>query len=177
MKINLRYVWIAAVAALPFFGSCSGGQSATGKEQSNTAQDNHPAFKDSAFSMAYTQYLLLKDALVASDAAEATRTATALSAALKSVPNAAAADAEATRISIAENIEAQRTAFTTLSNELISLAKAQELSAGKVFVAYCPMANNNTGGYWLSNEEAIRNPYFGDKMLKCGEVKETLEGK
>jgi Cu(I)/Ag(I) efflux system membrane fusion protein len=39
------------------------------------------------------------------------------------------------------------------------------------------MADNDTGGYWLSTEEQIMNPYFGDMMLHCGEVSETLEMK
>ncbi len=37
------------------------------------------------------------------------------------------------------------------------------------------MADNNNGAYWLSKEEQILNPYFGDAMLKCGEVKQTIE--
>ena len=37
------------------------------------------------------------------------------------------------------------------------------------------MAFDNTGGYWLSNSKEVRNPYFGNSMLKCGEVKETIQ--
>ena len=36
------------------------------------------------------------------------------------------------------------------------------------------MANDDKGGYWLSIEKEIKNPYFGSKMLKCGEVKGTI---
>jgi hypothetical protein len=46
---------------------------------------------------------------------------------------------------------------------------------GSVYVAYCPMANNNEGANWLSNDKEIKNPYFGDKMLRCGSVKETIQ--
>ena len=28
---------------------------------------------------------------------------------------------------------------------------------------------------WLSSADSIMNPYFGKKMLTCGEVKETLK--
>ena len=35
------------------------------------------------------------------------------------------------------------------------------------------MAFDNKGGYWLSETEDIRNPYFGASMLSCGEVKQT----
>jgi hypothetical protein len=36
------------------------------------------------------------------------------------------------------------------------------------------MAFNNTGGYWLSNSKEIRNPFFGDKMLKCGRIEKEI---
>ena len=49
------------------------------------------------------------------------------------------------------------------------------IATGKLYYQYCPMAFNNKGAYWLSNEEAIRNPYFGDKMLKCGLVERDIE--
>ena len=39
---------------------------------------------------------------------------------------------------------------------------------------FCPMALGNKGAYWLSDKKPIRNPYFGDAMLTCGETKETL---
>ena len=45
----------------------------------------------------------------------------------------------------------------------------------KVFVAFCPMADSNKGAYWLSIEKKVINPYFGNKMLTCGEVKQVIE--
>jgi hypothetical protein len=36
------------------------------------------------------------------------------------------------------------------------------------------MAKNNEGAFWLSASDQIRNPYFGDKMLKCGSVEEEI---
>jgi len=27
---------------------------------------------------------------------------------------------------------------------------------------------------WLSNEKAIKNPYYGSQMLTCGKVVETI---
>jgi len=49
------------------------------------------------------------------------------------------------------------------------------LGGTEAFYDYCPMAFNNEGAYWLSDQAAIRNPYFGDAMLTCGTVKETLK--
>jgi len=37
------------------------------------------------------------------------------------------------------------------------------------------MADDNKGGYWLSTEKKIKNPYFGSKMIKCGKVKEIIK--
>ena len=37
------------------------------------------------------------------------------------------------------------------------------------------MADNDNGAYWLSKEEKVINPYFGDAMLKCGSVKQVIE--
>jgi hypothetical protein len=36
------------------------------------------------------------------------------------------------------------------------------------------MAFDNKGAHWLSNNPEIKNPYFGKKMLECGEVTDTL---
>jgi membrane fusion protein, copper/silver efflux system len=37
------------------------------------------------------------------------------------------------------------------------------------------MANGDQGAYWFSAEKEIRNPYFGDMMLSCGETRETIK--
>jgi hypothetical protein len=36
------------------------------------------------------------------------------------------------------------------------------------------MAFDDKGAYWLSEMKEIRNPYFGDRMLKCGETREMM---
>ena len=38
-------------------------------------------------------------------------------------------------------------------------------------VAYCPMAFDNKGAEWLQRGTKINNPYFGDAMLRCGEIR------
>ena len=37
------------------------------------------------------------------------------------------------------------------------------------------MAFNDAGAYWLSAASDIKNPYFGKKMLTCGEVKDSID--
>lgn len=44
-----------------------------------------------------------------------------------------------------------------------------------LYVQFCPMASNQEGGYWLSEEKEIINPYMEESMRDCGETKGTLE--
>ena len=72
-----------------------------------------------------------------------------------------------------ETIEEQRNQFRVLSNHLILVIELFGIEE-TAYKQYCPMANSDKGAYWLSKEEKILNPYFGDEMLKCGEVKQVI---
>jgi len=72
------------------------------------------------------------------------------------------------------DMELQRKAFKPFNEVLIASIKSLGTGEEKIYIQYCPMADNDTGGYWLSLEEKIMNPYFGDMMLHCGEVTDTL---
>ncbi|WP_461150798.1 DUF3347 domain-containing protein [Spirosoma pulveris] len=131
---------------------------------------------------ALSAYYRVKDALVATDAAKAKMAATALVAALGKVDAArlsamdkkalATAKAKAASISGTANVDVQRTQFEALSTSMIALAKATK--PAKTYVQYCPMAAEGKGAFWLSDKREVRNPYYGDKMLKCGSVKEEI---
>jgi hypothetical protein len=72
--------------------------------------------------------------------------------------------AAATKLSKAKKIEAAREAFKELSRPMamwVSMSKPAGLS-----VIFCSMAR----GSWIQKDTRIRNPYYGAKMLKCGEV-------
>ncbi|MFT6921289.1 MAG: Cu(I)/Ag(I) efflux system membrane fusion protein [Crocinitomicaceae bacterium] len=75
------------------------------------------------------------------------------------------------------DVEQQRDSFDELSNTTIRVAQAYELYEEQYLIQYCPMANDNDGAYWLSKQAQILNPYYGDKMLKCGETKDTIQKK
>jgi membrane fusion protein, copper/silver efflux system len=75
------------------------------------------------------------------------------------------------------DLEQQRVYFESVSNRLIESVEMFGLTLDEVYVAYCPMAFDNKGAYWLSEFKEIRNPYFGDAMLKCGEVRQTFTKK
>lgn len=72
-----------------------------------------------------------------------------------------------------KELEKQRDHFTVITKNTYALVKAVDTEQA-LYYQYCPMAFNNNGGYWLSAQQEIRNPYFGDKMLKCGSVTESL---
>lgn len=74
----------------------------------------------------------------------------------------------AQRIEVSKDIESQRLAFETLSNILIEWVTHIEMGAQVMYVQHCPMAFDDQGADWISYEEGIKNPYFGDRMLKCG---------
>jgi len=136
---------------------------------------NMAMFKDAKLGIVYGHYIHLKNALVASNSGEAQKGATELQKALKEVKGSDAAIEAATKLAGAADLKEQRKVFSSLSNEMATLVKGGKLSSGSLYLEYCPMANNNTGAYWLSNEKEIKNPYFGDRMLKCGSVKETIQ--
>lgn len=133
--------------------------------------------RDTSINQAYKCYEELKDVLVSSNASEARIAAAELGAALRKVNGAESTAVLADKIAASTDLSEQRSSFTALSNDVITLFKQSELTSGSIYVQYCPMANEGEGGYWLSSKEEIMNPYYGDEMLHCGEVKETIAKK
>ncbi len=82
--------------------------------------------------------------------------------------------ASANAIAYTFEIAEQRDHFKHLSAHMISSIQLFGIDQ-KVYSNYCPMADSNKGAYWLSLEKEIRNPYYGEAMLTCGEVKATLQ--
>lgn len=136
----------------------------------------------------FASYVLMKEAFVATDAAKTKEEAAKLAAALQKVDMNLLTGAAHTdwmayvrgmenaikEIQATDDIEAQRKSFSNLSDNLYKSIKAYGLGGVSAYYEYCPMAFDNTGAYWLSDNSTVRNPYFGDKMLSCGKVAETL---
>ena len=72
-------------------------------------------------------------------------------------------------------LEAKRKEFEMINDALWSLTRTVRYDGEKVYYQYCPMAFNNKGAYWLSNQATIRNPYFGAEMLECGKIEDSLD--
>ncbi|SHM87236.1 Protein of unknown function [Cyclobacterium lianum] len=105
--------------------------------KTNTEHDE-PLFKNKALGTAYSHYLALKDALVASNQQEARKGAGVLSNALNDVQKAENALAEAKKVAQATTLERQRKAFTGLSNEMAVLVKGAEMSSGRTLPGILP---------------------------------------
>jgi len=133
--------------------------------------------KDANSDLAYNQYLHLKDVLVLSDSTQAQTAAKDLAITLRKINGCENTAIMANKIASGLSLKDQRVNFTSLSADMIDMFKHADITSGSMFVQYCPMANDGDGGYWLSSETEIRNPYYGDEMLNCGEVKETISKK
>jgi len=64
----------------------------------------------------------------------------------------------------------QRKNFKDLSESMISIVENFGLNQ-KIMIQHCPMADAN----WMSTYNTIRNPYFGDKDLSCGETTKIIK--
>ncbi|MEP2770633.1 MAG: DUF3347 domain-containing protein [Fulvivirga sp.] len=124
-------------------------------------------------------YLEMKDALVKSSAEVAKNAAEEIKNILNDNADSKLLSGiltDADNIIEADEVEQIREHFDDMSKNVYELVKANNPDM-TVYKQYCPMAFDNQGAFWLSSEEEIRNPYFGDKMLKCGKVQETVASK
>ncbi|MBK7763692.1 MAG: DUF3347 domain-containing protein [Bacteroidetes bacterium] len=144
--------------------------------------------KSNSIQVIYTNYLLLKDALVKTNANTAKKYASDL---LKSVESSDMSTMETkvhtefmkvmnnlvkqTRlIANSTNIEKQRSTFSIVSKDMYAILKVSNPDK-PVYYQHCPMYNDGKGANWLSAEKEIKNPYYGSQMLNCGSVQETIK--
>ena len=136
------------------------------------------------------EYIILKDALVKDDAVFAQKQAKSIKNALNKVDMLLllgdahnvwmkalkSINKNITIIESNSNIVAQRNAFGLLSkdlSEVIDMLGVETANGKSLYLEFCPMADDNKGSFWLSYDKEIANPYFGQSMLTCGEVKKT----
>lgn len=74
----------------------------------------------------------------------------------------------------AGKIEHQREHFSMMSEDVYDLAKAFG-SGIPLYHIHCSMYNEGKGAMWLSESNQIKNPYYGSKMIKCGDVMEKIK--
>jgi len=78
-------------------------------------------------------------------------------------------------VEAAEGIEPVRAQFALLSETITAALTRFGVAEGRLYKAWCPMAFDNRGASWIQSGEEISNPYFGETMLRCGEIKEVLK--
>lgn len=123
-----------------------------------------------------TAYLEIKNALVQTDGEQASVAAAKLVETLADSQEKLVADIrfDAEHIVETKTPKHQRDHFNSLSDNVYALIKETQANDAVIYRQYCPMAFDNKGAFWLSAEKEVNNPYFGDMMLHCGSVKETL---
>lgn len=183
----------AQLAGKPSMMNPPGGAANTGHQHGGVATEGAVAISQetkAAIRKLFGIYFALKDALVKGDSAAAARQARALKTAFEKTEmslfsgpahdhwmNHSRTAAESLKkLADTKDVDEARRHFKPLSGQMVALAKAFGPFGGEtIYVQHCPMADDNAGADWLSLDREIRNPYFGNKMLKCGSVTETIQ--
>ena len=129
--------------------------------------------KDASLNALYGQYQELTKALISGDERAATVASNALAAGAQQLKETAVAKM-ASEITTASGLEAKRALFAGLSNDMIAKVKKAGIQQGTLYVDFCPMALNDKGAHWLSAEKEVKNPYFGEQMMNCGNVEDSI---
>ncbi|KXX69057.1 efflux RND transporter periplasmic adaptor subunit [Flammeovirga sp. SJP92] len=144
----------------------------------------------SQLQQAFQAYILMKDALVASDDDKAKELLGDFSEKLDLVQmkelkgeahhywmkKSKTLKEDVLAMQKADNIDTRRRYLVSVSKLLADVITRLGLPSNeKVFLLYCPMANHDQGASWLSTTKDVLNPYYGDMMLKCGEMKREIQ--
>lgn len=166
----MKSIKLLMAAAIILFASIANAQTSTGINKVLNA------------------YIQLKDALVKSDGALSSNTSQTLLTAIQDVNMSelnsdthaqwmkvvSELKEDSEHISETKEISHQREHFMSLSKNLYSVLKLSK-SETPVYYQFCPMANKGKGANWLSLENKVKNPYYGNQMLTCGRVVETIQ--
>lgn len=133
-------------------------------------------------------YIVLKDALVKTDSKSAATAAFQLLIKIDAVKTDEISEKAAAvwlnvvtemkvktkAISDSKTIDIQRSHFDELSVSFHDFVV--ELHTGiTLYYQHCPMANDGQGANWISKENTVKNPYYGNVMLNCGKTIETIK--
>lgn len=194
----------AQLAGKPSMMNPEGGPAMTGHNHGSMgnapagSEDGHSAHKQDitigtkakkALKPVIDAYLEMKDALVNDNASKAQANAKKLKQELGKInmalftgeahnvwmKHSSALESAAGKASATEDIKKVREHFIEISSQLKMLTKTFKPYDQTLYVQFCPMADNNKGADWLSLESEIKNPYFGEAMLGCGEVEDSIK--
>ncbi|MGZ5253807.1 MAG: DUF3347 domain-containing protein [Flavitalea sp.] len=131
----------------------------------------HTAFAQNTNTI-LSKYYSVKNALVSSDFKAASEAINDLQKTIRSESSFKQKDElneAVNKLAMAGTLEKQRAVFNDVSTTMWQIIKSTDQVSQPVYYQYCPMKK----AYWLSNEVAIKNPYYGSSMLTCGKVAET----
>jgi Cu(I)/Ag(I) efflux system membrane fusion protein len=138
-----------------------------------------------AFQAALKPYFKMKDAFIASEASQVSALAKTTLEKMKAIEVSGLGKIENSHLSksiemlgaISSNsdVKKQRAQLVVLNENLVALAMNIKSPLETLYVQKCPMANSNKGAIWLSMDEEIKNPYYGDAMLTCGSVIDSIK--
>lgn len=184
-----------AIAALAILTSCGGSSENTPAEEAKKDEPLTQTKNSTDFNVKFTDllnnYYHLKDAFVLSNSDMATSSASLLVTSADGLKlDEVKADSsivemakgylqtvssEAKALGEEKDIEAKRKSFQMISDAMYDLVRTVRFDKDVVYHQFCPMAFNDAGAYWLSATADVKNPYFGKKMLTCGEVKDSID--
>lgn len=141
--------------------------------------------QNSGSKLVLADYMVLKDALVATDEKAAASAGKKLENTLKAF-NVTSYTSEQQKelkdiIEVAtehaehigkSEMAHQREHFKMLTKDITDLV-AITGTDNTLYQQFCPMYADG-GGAWLSMEKEIKNPYFGSKMMNCGKVQKEI---
>jgi len=150
--------------------------------------ETDPKFK-AQLTTVFDTYIKMKDAFVESDPSKVSSVAKKVDAAIQSVDmkllkgdahmawmdQLKTLNSSIKAISGESDIEKQRLEFSNFNNAFYKSLKMFGIENETAYYQFCPMAFDDKGGYWISETEEIRNPYFGDMMLSCGENRDSIK--
>jgi Cu(I)/Ag(I) efflux system membrane fusion protein len=172
-------------------GMDMGGDNADmNKKNTEVNKANIPDKFKEQLSIPVNEYLKMKDAFFASDAKEVDKYAKSMKSALEKVDMKLLEGNEhmawmdllkiinfsIDRVLKGNNIDDKRVGFRKLSDNMATVLDKFGVKSNKtLYLEFCPMADNERGAYWISTQKEIKNPYFGEQMPTCGEVKKTYK--
>ena len=174
----------------------TGHENHIGMQENPNSKDNEvmiervkvPAIFQAQLNNVFKNYLDIKDALVNDNSSLAQKSAIRLNTSLNDIDMKLVSDSNAhdlwmssfkvlqessKEISNSSDIKIQREHFISLSKSMSQSIEVFDVNQ-TIYKQFCPMANKDKGAIWLSTEENIKNPYFGEMMLKCGTVKAII---
>jgi len=194
-KVVLTVSLALAVLAITTWCSCKSKDKQAveeEKQQPLSIGNNTDAF-NASFRNMLKAYYGVKDALFAADTSRASAAALTLAQAADSlqlgqiqgdtsgtikenaVIYAGTISGSARGLAGETSLDNKRKEFAMIADALWTLVRIVKYNGEKLYWDYCPMAFDNKGAYWVSDDGAIKNPYFGSQMPTCGSIEDSVD--